>query len=121
MSMPISAAGTSPTAESTLNRPPTFSGIPNVRYPSDCARANRSPLPSVVAATIRAAAPAPSACCIHSRTSIKVDTVSAVPPLLAITTTSVFRGSMDARAACVKSGSTLSRITSRGCSGVKAP
>ena len=59
----------------------------------------------------------PSACSSHSRTIRNVATVSAVPPDFAITTTSVLRGFMESSAAWTKNGSTLSRITRRGCAG----
>ena len=113
MSTPQSAAGSVPTGERTLKRPPTFGGTANTGMPSRDAIARSAPFTGSVTNARWRAASRPSRAS-RSRTTRYCASVSTVPPDLEITTNSV-RGSatMDSTPVMVR-GSTLSSTCSRG-------
>ena len=114
MSIPTSAAGSSPTGDSTLKRPPTAGGTSTVAIPSRRAMSRRMPRSGSVVNTRWRVAAGPSASSSQARTTRYCAIVSAVEPDLLTTFTRTRRGSMRRSAACTLAGSTLSRIVSRG-------
>ena len=114
MSMPTSAAGSSPTGDSTLNRPPTSGGTLSVAMPSRAAISRSAPRAGSVVNTRWRWAAAPSASSSQARTTRYCAIVSAVPPDLLMTLTSTRRGSIRRSAAPIVVGSTLSSTVSRG-------
>ena len=112
--MPTSAAGSKPTGESTLKRPPTSGGTLSVAIPSRPASSRRAPRSGSVVNTMWREAAAPSASSSHPRTTRYCAIVSAVPPDLLMTLTRTLRGSIRANAAFTLIGSTFSSTVSRG-------
>ena len=91
MSTPTSAAGSMPTAVSTLNRPPTLGGMSRTRIFSDRAIARSAPFSGSVTSTIAPFAfSAPNAFSSRSRTTRYCAIVSAVPPDFEVTMKSDF-------------------------------
>ena len=117
MSIPHRAADSSPTADNTLNRPPTPSGTISERYPSWSTTSRIVPLAASVVTTIRSRAFfSPSALISLSRTMRNCAEVSAVSPDLLTTLTRVRDQSRLTKPSTASqwTGSTLSSTNSRG-------
>ena len=115
VSIPASAAGRSPTGESTENLPPTFPGTGSERRPRSSARPLRKPRrASVVTTTWSRTAPGPTVSSSLPQTVRNRARVSAVEPDLLTTLKSVRARSRRPSSATVESGSGLSRTCSRG-------
>ena len=115
VSTPMSAAGSTPTGVSTLNRPPTFDGISSAAMLSDCAMVRSAPfLGSVTSTSCLVARSSPSAAFRRARITRYCAIVSAVPPDLEMTTNRLRRRSSRASSAEMFAGSTLSSTWRRG-------
>ena len=115
MSIPTSAAGSSPTGESTLNRPPDIGRHVEGRDALALRRALGAPRGRVGGEDQmpgRRARRGPSSS--QARTTRYCAIVSAVPPDLLMTLTSTRRGSIRRSAAATEVGSTFSSTVSRG-------